>query len=260
MIRDIEALTGRRLIVYFANRFENGQIDQRDCMFFTEILGDVGDAPLDLMVETNGGETDASEAVISLIQSTVDDLRVVIPNAAKSNGTLIALAGRSIVMGPASELGPIEPAVNRVPCSILLRPEVEKSNLAMHMYGVYALQQTKALASKLLKAGMMSERAGDVDATVEALASRDRYSSHGSVIDHKEAANLGLKVEFLPAGNEIWQRLWLLYCMYQHDSEKAHYLKVFEGNARSTAIAAPPLPSSVAPASASPTADPIAAP
>jgi hypothetical protein len=55
LIRDIEDHSGRRLVVYFANRFENAQIDSRDCTFATELFGDVGAEPVDLLLETVGG-------------------------------------------------------------------------------------------------------------------------------------------------------------------------------------------------------------
>jgi hypothetical protein len=69
LIRDIEEITGRRLIAYFANRFEQGaEIDARDPLYMTELLGDVGPEPVDIFVETPGGQTDATEAMISAIQ------------------------------------------------------------------------------------------------------------------------------------------------------------------------------------------------
>ena len=60
LIRDIEVLTERRVIVYFTNRFMAGsEIDDADPAFITELLGDVqADEPVDLMLETNGGKTD----------------------------------------------------------------------------------------------------------------------------------------------------------------------------------------------------------
>src|SRR5580704_7375468 len=64
LIRDIEDITRRRLVVYFANRFEKADIDARDPLFLTELLGDIGAEPVDLLLETNGGETDATEALI----------------------------------------------------------------------------------------------------------------------------------------------------------------------------------------------------
>lgn len=52
-------------------------------------------------------------------------------------------------------------------------------------------------------------------------------------------ALLGLTVEYLSPEDETWQKVWLLYCMYDHDCRRDRYLKVFEGPAVSTSIAAP---------------------
>lgn len=241
LIRDIEELTKRRLVVYHANRYENAQIDARDCTLVAELFGDVGSDPVDLMLETSGGATDATESLVSLIQSLTSDLRVIVANSAKSNGTLLGLAAKSIVMGAASELGPIEPLVNGIPCSILIDDTMAKQNFPLHKYGEFALQQTRTLARKLLTNGMLKGKAAaDIDTVVQKLSSRDVYFSHGSVIDPVEAAALGLAVDYLKPDDPTWQRIWLLHCMYDSDSRKARYLKVFEGRSRSTAIAAPP--------------------
>lgn len=241
LIKDIEALTKRRLVVYFSNRFESAQIDFRDTTLMAELLGDVGAEPVDLMIETGGGLTDAAEALISHVQNLTRDFRTIIAHAAKSNGTLLCLASRSIVMGAPSELGPIEPSVNGIPATILSEPEIAKQNFVLHKQGVYALQQSKTIAEALLSAGMMKGKAPEeIKAVVQKLSSRDTYASHGSVIHHREAAALGLAVEYLVPDDPIWQRLWLLQCMYESDARKSRYLKIFEGRARSTAIAAPP--------------------
>lgn len=235
-------MTSRRLVVYFGNRFENAQIDPRDCSFMTELLGDVIAAePVDLLLETIGGFTrcDGSRGV--LIQNLARDLRVIVANAAKSNGTIIALAARSIVMGATSELGPIEPLVQGIPCSILVQPEIKAQNFSLHKFGEYALQQSRTLAKKLLTDGTMKGKPPpDIEAVIQKLSSRDTYFSHGSVIDHVEATALGLVIHYLAPDDALWQRIWLLYCMYEHDCRKSHYLKIFEGRARSTAVAAPP--------------------
>lgn len=240
LIRDVEALTNRRLLIYFANRFNaESQIAAGDIPYIAELLGDVGQDPVDLFLETPGGQTDATESIVSLIQSTVTDLRVIVPNSAKSNGTVICLAGKEIVMGPTSELGPIDPSIQGVPCTILAEDQIKAANYPLHRMGVLALAQTKKLARNLLASGMMAGvEEAKIDATVSALASRDVFFSHGSVIDHREAAALGLKVTFLNGDDDTWRRLWLLYCTYVHDVEKNSYLKVFEGRARSTALKA----------------------
>jgi len=248
LIRDIEAMTGRRLIVYFANRFTPGSdINDDDPIYVTELLSDISatDA-VDLMIETNGGKTDSTEAIISILQNRVSDLRVVVANAAKSNGTLICLVASEILMGPSSELGPIDPHLNGIPCTVLSQPQVAVSNFPLQQLAELGLKQTRKLATRLLRSGMLSGL-GDqqIEVVVNSLATRDTYFSHGSTIDHGEAASLGLKVATLPADDPIWQRIWLLYTMYDYDTRRDGYLKIFEGRARSTAVAQPmagPLP------------------
>lgn len=243
LIRDIEALTGRRLIVYFANRFAVGSdINDDDPSYITELLSDIAAGePTDLMIETNGGKTDSTEAIIAILQNRITDLRVIVANAAKSNGTLICLAGGTIVMGSSSELGPIDPHLGGMPCTILSMPQVAVSNFPLQQLAELGLKQTRKLATRLLKTGML---AGADDAKVEevvrSLATRDTYFSHGSTIDHGEAASLGLNVTALAADDPIWQRIWLLYTMYDYDTRRDRYLKIFEGRARSTAVAQPP--------------------
>jgi hypothetical protein len=168
---------------------------------------------------------------------------VIVANAAKSNGTLLGLAAKSIVMGAPSELGPIEPLVNGIPCSILIQQKIAEQNFPLHKFGEYALQQSRTLAKKLLAAGMMKGRQpSEIEDVVAKLSSRDVYFSHGSVIDHTEAASLGLSIEYLKPDNPVWQRICVLFCMYEHDCRRAGYLKVFEGRYRSTAVAIPIAP------------------
>jgi hypothetical protein len=243
LIRDIEGLTGRRLLVYFANRFRpEAGIDDADPAYVMELVGDVSkDDPVDLLLETNGGKTDATEAIIAVLQNRLSpDLRVIVANAAKSNGTLICLAAESIVMGPASELGPIDPHLNGIPCTVLSDPVVAQTNFPLHQLAVLGLKQTRTLAERLLRDGMLKGRdSAEIERVVNSLASRETYFSHGSVIDHREALALSLNVEYLAAGDPIWERIWILYCMYDFDSRRDDYLKIFEGRARSTAISAP---------------------
>ncbi|MGO6740490.1 hypothetical protein ACC732_28400 [Rhizobium ruizarguesonis] len=240
LIADIEEMTGRRLVVYFANRFRNDTfINAGDIPYMAELLGDLNGAPADLLLETGGGETDATEAIVSLLQSTAPDLRVIVPNAAKSNGTVICLAAREILMGSTSELGPIDPSVGGMPASIGIEPAVAQQNYALHRLAMYAIMQTKKLATSLLKNGMLAGKTDqEVSNVVEALSTKNVFHSHGSVVDHREAKDLGLAVSYLTDDNELWKRLWLLHCMYAQDITAANHLKIFEGRARSTSVAA----------------------
>jgi hypothetical protein len=193
LIRDIQASTGRRLVVYFGNRAENAMIDATDPTYIVELLEDTRGQPVDFLLETTGGFTDSADRIASVLENTAPNLRVVVANAAKSNGTVLCMAGKSIVMGASSELGPIEPQVNGIPASILNTPQLAAQNFVLHQAGQFSVEQTRKLATRLLKKGMMIDRSDDeIGALVEKLLTRDLYPSHGSVIDYKDAMALGL--------------------------------------------------------------------
>lgn len=238
LIKDIEKQSGRRLVCYFANRYEkDAGINIGDVSQMAELLGDIEDEPTDLLLNTNGGQTDATEALVSLIQASVTDLRLVVPHSAKSNGTMLCLAANEIVMGSPSELGPIDPYLGDTPTSILAEDAVKQQNFALHKLALYAIEQTKKLAGTLLTEGMMKDKTKEeIDDTVRKLSSREEFFSHGSAIDHIEARKLGLNVRYLETGDPFWDRVWLLYCMYASDVMKDGLLKVFEGRARSMSI------------------------
>ena len=227
--------------MYYARRVVEALIKPSDCAYFVELFGDILGEPVDLLVETPGGDTDATEAIVRLLQTLNFDLRVVVPSAAKSNGTLLSLLAREILMGPCSELGPIEPSLSGIPCSVLVDPEMAKTNFPLHKLGKDALENSKKLAGELLKKGMMKSKTDEeVNCVVEALAGRDVYKSHGSVINHRAATELGLNVAYFPEGDELWSKIWFLYCMYEHDLRRDGSIKIYEGRSRSTQIAKAP--------------------
>lgn len=240
LIRDIESITARRLLVYFTDcNSPIAQIDQNDDKYLIELLGAGDPVDVDLMLETNGGLTDAAEKLVAILKNRTKSLRVVVPRRAKSNGTLIALAASEILMGPASELGPVDPNIrlgdNWVPCHFILKlPQVDPLVLQVAQYSV---MQTQKLAKSLLMDGMLNGTAEpQVDAVVTTLSSRDVYHSHGSVIDASEARSLGLKVTEFGSDDDLWNRFWLLRCMYEVDMRSERTMKIFEGSRFSNSI------------------------
>jgi Serine dehydrogenase proteinase len=245
LISDIEEMTGRRLIVYYSDCESPAQIDPSDDKYLLELVGDLGSAPADLLLETNGGFTDATEKVVSILRDQISDLRAIIPKRAKSNGTLLALAAREIVLGPGSELGPIDPTIplapdQFVPAQFIVQAAAshpEQINLIVLQAAAYAIKQTQKLATDLLRAGMLKGKdEADIKRAVDELSTRDVYHSHGSVIDHREAVRLGLNVNYLSADDPLWKWLWLLRCMFEHDARRRGVIKIFEGRRISNAI------------------------
>ncbi len=242
LITDIEALTKRRLIVYYTDCAGPGIIDWSDPKYLGEMLHDAAGQEFDLMIETNGGQTDATEAVVSLLLKTCPNFRVIVPYRAKSNGTLMALAAASILMGEKSELGPVDPNLvlngnQQVPCFFIVNSPPGTVDPIMVQVAVSAIQQTQKLASTVLAGGMMKGKPQtDIDDVVQKLSTRATYHSHGSVIDHIEASALGLNVTPFKTGDPIWDRLWLLRCMLDHDARRDGYAKIFETSRLSHSI------------------------
>jgi hypothetical protein len=82
----------------------------------------------------------------------------------------------------------------------------------------------------------------EIDEVVRRISSRETYASHGSSIDYNEASALKLKIEKLDQNSALWKKIWFLHCMYEFDCRKSNYLKIFEGQNASTAIAIPAKP------------------
>ena len=243
LIRDIEQETGRDLLVYFADcDHSRAQIDQTDDIYLSELLSASATDQIDLLIESNGGATDATEKICAVLRSAGIDLRVIVPRRAKSNGTVIAFCGRSIIMGRESELGPIDPNVGDVPADFI----VQSANILMAQNPVLvhlaqaAILQTKTLATELLKTGMMRGLPEtDIASVVEKLASRATYHSHGAVIDAMEAQTLGLTVELHNATSALWGKIWLLRSMYAFDCPQRGFGKLFESRKISSPVARP---------------------
>ena len=87
-------------------------VDEHDTKPFVDLLHKVPpDRDLDLMLHTTGGSIDAAEKLMGMLRKHVGPatLRIVVPDFAKSSGTLMVLGADSVVMSDMSELGPIDP-------------------------------------------------------------------------------------------------------------------------------------------------------
>lgn len=229
LIREIQIKTKRPLVVYYASPYSlESSISTDDVKSLYEVLNPFSGLDVDVMIETGGGETDATEALISMMRQVTKTFRAIVPMRAKSNGTLLCLAAESIVMGPTSELGPIDPYVNYRSASILSEEPFRTREPYVSREAKYALAQTCKLADALLREGMMSGVAKDVDTTVNELCSRDGYASHGAVIDGGEARRLGLNVERLKNSNELWAMIFRLHALYANDCAARGIIKYFE--------------------------------
>ena len=68
--------------------------------------------PIDLILHSPGGTAEAAEAIVDYLRGRFPGLRVLVPVAAMSAATMVAMAADEIVMGAHSQLGPIDPQIS----------------------------------------------------------------------------------------------------------------------------------------------------
>lgn len=107
--------TGRDTIIYYSDWLVGGgpltAITLEDMQAFMEVNKDLHGPGLDILLHTPGGSAEATHAVVNYLRQKFTDIRVFIPLAAMSAGTMLALAADEIVMGKHSQLGPIDPQI-----------------------------------------------------------------------------------------------------------------------------------------------------
>lgn len=242
-IKQIQDARDARLISYVSGIAN--LIDRDDVLGFGDLLHNVKpDENLDLLLHTAGGDIDAAEKLINMVRARVGKgrLRVIVPDFAKSAGTLMALGADKIVMSDTSELGPIDPQITlRDPHGNLLRHSVQAYLDAYETHAV-ALRQNPAdaaaavMLSKLdpatvklcraacdraqkfaesqLQSGMFRfGKPGNFTKIAAELMDTKKWLSHGQMIGAADALRMGLNVEYLEMSSPEWQGYWRLYCL-----------------------------------------------
>lgn len=258
LIKAISEQTGRHLICYVSGL--GTMIDRDDTIAMVDLLHNVPPGEdLDLLLHTPGGDIDAAEKLVMLIRQKVGTaaFRVIVPDYAKSAGTLIALGADAIVMSDTSELGPIDPQIrridgdgNRMAHSVLSYLEAfeHHAEVLKHDPGNLASQimlskldpgtlkqfeairtRARRLAEDLLKKGMFREQGNWTLAAAELMNVKSR-PSHGQMISWQDALSpkLGLTVEHMDQADPIWQNCWSLYCLQRLAITDCQ--KIFESN------------------------------
>ena len=98
LIKGIQERTKRILICYVSG--SECAIDRDDTVPFVDLLHNVPQGrPVDLLLHTGGGDTDVAEKLMEMLRGHVGaaELRVIVPDFAKSAGTLMILGADRVV-------------------------------------------------------------------------------------------------------------------------------------------------------------------
>lgn len=86
------------------------QINLGDIQAIMECLSGIPHGgPLDLIIHSPGGLAEATESIVSYLRNKFTHIRAIVPIAAMSAATMLALSCDEILMGYHSQLGPIDP-------------------------------------------------------------------------------------------------------------------------------------------------------
>jgi hypothetical protein len=116
-LKKLHDYTKRGIIVYATAWLENRpdvpvtafNINLGDLQGLMEACSNITERELDLIITSPGGTPEAAESLMAYLRTRFDHIRVIVPVAAMSAATMIALAADEIVMGTHSQLGPIDP-------------------------------------------------------------------------------------------------------------------------------------------------------
>lgn len=263
LIREIERTTGNVLLCMVS---EHGQIQRGiTTAGIVDLLHNVPHGkPIDLLLNSPGGDIDTAEKIITLIRKRAESepVRVIVPDYAKSAATLIALGANQVVMSHTSELGPIDPQVeltgingvktihsaqnyvdsyNKHAEKLREEPDDPVARLMLDMLDPVVLEKLKrimkrstVIASALLQTAMIKD-AEKADEAAQQLADTNQWHSHGQMIGHEQCAKIGLEVSYQNPKSDVWEIIWRLYCLQLAGLQQDDHT-LFESNIASLSL------------------------
>ena len=108
LIKEIEKLRKSKLIVFWCESSINYPCAYKIYKIFRRLPHIEN---LDLLIESGGGDINATAKINKIIRSYCDHFNIIVPFFAKSAATLLALGADNLLMCKAGELGPVDPIV-----------------------------------------------------------------------------------------------------------------------------------------------------
>ena len=241
-IKQIQQASGCRLLCYTAGI--GARINREDILGIVELLHNVPrNSNIDLMLHTGGGDIDAAEKIVAILRTRVGTgrFRVILPDFAKSAGTLIALAADEVVMSESSELGPIDPQflkrdgegnarwhsvlsylnayeelsqrLREAPEDMPARIMISKLDYTTVVQFEAVKNRARKLAEEHLNRWMFQKRKGNYTKIASELMDTNKWPAHGQMISWEDAREMGLEVKYIEPASEEWRMYWSLFCL-----------------------------------------------
>ncbi len=212
--------------------------------YFEDLLYDLTpNDDLHLMLHTLGGDGEVAVRLVRSAQERCRRLTVIVPDRAKSAGTLLAMGANNILMGPTSDLGPVDPqlilsrdgsphwvaakdliaAVNDGLTKVQEKPQAVAllaSLLSDVTYLMYQQAQSAiARTDDLVKQALASNPCRSPEQVTELFDKLkgpfiETPTVHGALLGAKEAIGAGLPITEADPSSNQWRRIWRLWVKY----------------------------------------------
>ena len=258
-LKNLHEITKRNVIAYYSAflSYSGQQLDIRDDDmngFMTAVHKLDCKKGLDLILHTPGGSPGAAEGIISYLRTKFNnDIRIIVPQLAMSAGTLMACAGKEIIMGKHSSLGPIDPQFNGIPAYSIIEEfkEAKKdlsANPANFMYWKIKLEQYPAafvkmaqdaidlsteLATEWLKSCMFKDEENadaKIRQIVERLNEHKKSKIHGRHFDIGTCKTMGLKIVDLEKEKDFQDAVLSVHHAFMITFNRTNAAKIIENH------------------------------
>jgi hypothetical protein len=262
-LKALHELTGRNTIAYYSGFLSRPgpefsaltQITDEDKNGFMSCFkGWDWSKGLDLVLHLPGGSPAATETIIDYIRNKFgENIRTIVPQISMSGGTMLACAGKEIIMGLHSNLGPIDPQFGSMPAIALLKeferakqevladpksalvwqPILGKYHPTLLSQATHAIEWSREIGEKALKEGMLK---GDPNADAKAkdivdfLLSHDVHRAHGRHLHRKELKDKGLNILELESDPALQDAVLSVHHAFMHTMMNTGAVKVIESH------------------------------
>ncbi len=268
-LRELAAYTGIPVALYATAFLDVGpkgradvQIHPGDKEGFLEVTRDLPTGSLDVIIHSPGGTAEGAETIVKLLRARFDPVRFIVPIAAKSAATMLALSGNAVVGDVASELGPIDPQFRMsrpdrgafAAPALAIKKQFEMADKAVSedrtklplwvplisQFGPsllaecdQALDLSKSLVREWLIAYMFDgdpDAAAKADAIVNDLTDWGKYKSHSRAVLLSELEQLGGHVVWVGDDPGLSDAVWKAWHAVSLTLQNTGAVKIFENS------------------------------
>jgi len=265
--------TNTKIITYISKYgHPAAMINPDDTKPIDDLLRSIGETEnLELIIHSSGGLPENAKKIVKMCRAYCKNFTIIVPDAAKSAATIIALGADKIIMGNASELGPIDPQfliplptpqgiIQQIrPAWTIVKgfeetikdavdengkikvsyiPILNNIDISLVEEAKAAMKNAKRIAEEFLKNGMLKNDKEKAEKTAEDLAFAEKYTLHAHLIDWQEARDLlgDANITHLEPNNDEWRLYWEIYVRSAGFLENPVLVKLFESENNSINI------------------------